>query len=66
MELEKNSYGIKLTCEMMVTSDIDVSTEDIVGQLVEELKIKKHNDGFLVNNLTMEYSVHKDSETIEV
>ena len=66
MELEKNSYGIKLTFEMMVTSDIDVSTEDIVNQIVEELKIKKHNDGFLVNNLTMEYSVLKDTETIEI
>ena len=66
MELEKNIYGIKLMFEMMVTSDIDVSTEDIVNQVVEELKIKKHNDGFLVNNLTMEYSVHKDTETIEI
>ena len=38
----------------------------IVFSIVDELKIKKNNNEFLVNSLSMEYSVHKDTEVIEV
>tara|TARA_B100000519_G_C14230320_1_gene432074 strand:- start:1398 stop:1601 length:204 start_codon:yes stop_codon:yes gene_type:complete len=66
MKLDSNNYGINLIFELTVTSDLDVDPEDIVYSIAKQLQLKKENEGFLVNSLTMEYSVHKDTETLEV
>ena len=66
MKLDVNSYGIRLTFDLIVTADIDMDVKKIVNSIVDELKIKKNNNEFLVNSLSMEYSVHKDTERIEV
>ena len=66
MKLDSNKYGINLVFELTVTSDIGITPEEIVDSIAMQLQLKKENEGFLVNSLTMEYSVHKDTETLEV
>ena len=65
MKLDSNNYGINLIFELTVTSDLDVDHEDIVYSIAKQLQFKKETEGFWVNSLTMEYSVHKDTETLE-
>ena len=66
MKLSSKQYGIKLNFNLVVTVDLDQDLEEIVYILAEDIKIRKRHEGFLIDEVEMEYVVADDQEMMEI
>ena len=55
--LNVKGYKIDLLFEFFIDSDFDISPEDIIREIRDQIILKKENENFVVNDMYMSYKV---------
>ena len=62
--LNSKGYKIDLLFELFIDSDFDLSPDDIVKELRDQIIIKKNNEDFIVNDMSMTYRVFESADNM--
>ncbi len=65
--LNSKRYKIDICFEFFVDCDSDLNPESIIGNIKEQISVRKVGEGFLIDDMYMTYQVFKiDDKMVEV
>jgi hypothetical protein len=66
LQLTDQKFKLIMMIEIDVIADLIITPVEIVDRVRQEYRIKKSYEGFLLENLTMEFEVHNEENNIDL
>ena len=66
IQLRDQKFKLIMMFEMDVIADLNITPVEIVNRVRQEYRIKKRYEGFLLENLTIEFEVHDAENNIDL
>ena len=66
IQLTDQKFKLIMMIEIDVIADLTITPVEIVDRVKQEYRIKKSYEGFLLENLTMEFEVHNEENNIDL